>query len=86
MQPVGRRASRAEGVVLVFYKLTTNVLGLEKREVIPGRLIIVASQWHGEDELKTMVEYASNAAKENKEFWQTNKKFINEYPEWAPDA
>ncbi|KAF9025575.1 DNase I-like protein, partial [Hymenopellis radicata] len=85
-RPVGRRASRAEGVALVFYKPTTNVLGLEKREVIPGRSMIVASQWHGEDVLKTMVGYAPNAAKENKEFWQTNEKFIDEYPEWTPDA
>ncbi|KAF9022110.1 DNase I-like protein [Hymenopellis radicata] len=85
-RPVGRRASRAEGVALVFYKPTTNVLGIEKREVIPGRSMIVASHWHGEDELKTMVGYAPNAAKENKEFWQTNEKYIDENPEWTPDA
>ncbi|KAF9042858.1 DNase I-like protein [Hymenopellis radicata] len=85
-KPVGRRASRAEGVALAFYKPTTNVIGLEKKVVIPGRSMIVASPWHGDDIMKVLVGYAPNAPAENREFWETNEKFIDEYPEWKPDV
>ncbi|KAF9018266.1 hypothetical protein BDZ89DRAFT_1073963 [Hymenopellis radicata] len=67
-KPVGRRASRAEGVALAFYKPTTNVIGLEKKVVIPGRRI------------------RAQRPAENREFWETNEKFIDEYPEWKPDV
>ncbi len=83
---LGGRASRAEGVALVFYKPNTNVMGLTRREVVPGRGLIVAAPWHGDDVMKIMVSYAPNAPRENAEYWRTCLTFVREYPEWKPDA
>ncbi|KAF8989220.1 hypothetical protein BDZ89DRAFT_1198523, partial [Hymenopellis radicata] len=83
---LGGRASRAEGVALIFYKPMTNVLGLTRREVIPGRAMIVAAPWHGDDVLKNMVGYAPNAPRENAAYWRTCLSFIEINPEWKPDV
>ncbi|KAF9018855.1 DNase I-like protein, partial [Hymenopellis radicata] len=82
----GGRASRAEGVALVFYKPNTNVMGLTRREVVPGRGLVVAVPWHGDDVMKVMVGYAPNAPKENAAYWRTCRTYMVENPEWKPDA
>ncbi|KAF9027912.1 DNase I-like protein [Hymenopellis radicata] len=82
----GGRASRAEGVALMFYKPNTNVLGLTRREIVPGRGLVVAAPWHGDDVMKVMVGYAPNAPKENAAYWRTCLGFVEEFPEWKPDV
>lgn len=84
-RPIGRSASKAEGVALIFYKPTTNVSGITKVEIIPGRAMVVSTPWHDNDTLKIMVGYAPNDENESKAYWEACDTFFAANPTWKPD-
>ncbi|KIY73379.1 DNase I-like protein, partial [Cylindrobasidium torrendii FP15055 ss-10] len=80
------RETQAEGIALAFNKKTTLTSKLEKREVIPGRCMVIRTNWHGKDNLNIMVAYAPNTHTENALFWKSLKDFTLENSRWTPDV
>jgi exonuclease III len=60
----------ARGVALVLNKELTNISGVTTQEIIPGRAILLQTNWHRESKLTILAIYAPNVAPENQVFWE----------------
>jgi exonuclease III len=60
----------ARGVAIVLNKELTNISGVTTQEIVPGRAILLQTNWHAESKLTILAIYAPNIAAENRDFWK----------------
>jgi len=61
----------AAGVAIVLNKELTNINNIITHEVVPGRALLLETNWHGTEKLSILGTYAPNQTmKENEEFWE----------------
>jgi hypothetical protein len=61
------------GVAFVLNKELTNTKNIEFKEIIPGRALILKTQWHNNEKLTILNIYAPNNPVEHHNFWSTIK-------------
>jgi ribonuclease HI/exonuclease III len=59
----------AKGVAIVMNKELTNTSNVTTYEIIPGRALLLKTNWHANQTLTILAIYAPNNPVENKEFW-----------------
>jgi exonuclease III len=62
--------SNAQGVAIVLNRELTNIKGIRKWEIIPGRAMLMTLPWHADLLLTILNVYAPNAHNENQKFWE----------------
>ncbi|KAF5376294.1 hypothetical protein D9615_008538 [Tricholomella constricta] len=75
--PTGRA-----GIAIVLNKEITNITGAKMTEIVPGRAIMIQTNWHKAEKITILAIYAPvlTRANENAEFWKTIKEFFIEHP------
>jgi exonuclease III len=69
----------SKGVAVAFNKKITNTQDVKATELIPGRAILIETQWHNTEVLTILAIYAPNDTTENMNFWnELNWKWTNE--------
>ncbi|KAF5345463.1 hypothetical protein D9758_013660 [Tetrapyrgos nigripes] len=77
------------GVAIVLNKQLVDATVLEKKEIIPGRALLIRIRWDNSRQLKILVVYAPNVSRsngtENAQFWNTLRKFFERNPTKKPN-
>ena len=60
----------AQGVAIVLNQELTNIKGIRKWDIIPGRAMLMTLPWHADLLLTILNVYALNAHNENQKFWK----------------
>jgi exonuclease III/ribonuclease HI len=76
--------TNAAGIAVVLNKNMTNIHGVRKYELIPGRALMVSVPWHRNAEIHVLAIYAPNTAEENCKFWEDINLCLANLP--APDV
>ncbi|GLB44701.1 putative RNase H [Lyophyllum shimeji] len=72
------------GVAIVLNRSLTNVSGAEITEIVPGRALLIRTNWHRAEKISILAVYAPNVTPtdgdENAEFWKTVEDFFVTHP------
>ncbi|KAF8061861.1 Endonuclease/exonuclease/phosphatase [Lyophyllum atratum] len=77
------------GVAVVLNRSLTNVQGVRSTEIIPGRALLIQTNWHLEEKMSILVVYAPNVTstdgRENAAFWTEIREFFTARPNLKVD-
>ncbi|KAJ7723008.1 Endonuclease/exonuclease/phosphatase [Mycena maculata] len=59
---------QSKGVAIVINKELSNIVGIQSKELIPGRALHLTIPWHGNSKIMVIAVYAPNDATENANF------------------
>ncbi|KAF5382457.1 hypothetical protein D9615_002745 [Tricholomella constricta] len=70
------------GVAIVLNREITNVTDAKITEIIPGRAILIQTNWHRAEKISVLAVYAPNLTRagENAEFWKTLRNYFTIHP------
>ncbi|THU75296.1 hypothetical protein K435DRAFT_617588, partial [Dendrothele bispora CBS 962.96] len=78
-----------EGVAIILNKEHVNVNNTEQTEIVPGRAMLIKTNWHNGRKLNICVVYAPNVngsnGHGNAEFWKTIHQYFEQNPSKKPD-
>ncbi|KAF8053963.1 Endonuclease/exonuclease/phosphatase [Lyophyllum atratum] len=77
------------GVAVVLNRSLTNVQGVRSTEIVPGRALLIQTNWHLEEKISILVVYAPNVTstdgRENAAFWIAIGEFFTARPNLRVD-
>ncbi|KAJ7026027.1 hypothetical protein C8F04DRAFT_1190942 [Mycena alexandri] len=76
----------ARGVAIVLNKQLPNVNGAKTTEIIPGRALLIQTNWHRGEKIKVLGVYAPNDPMENAKFWKDIEDFFDTHLTLKPDV
>ncbi|KAJ7133771.1 Endonuclease/exonuclease/phosphatase, partial [Mycena crocata] len=68
------------GVAIVLNRKLTNVNAVKTFEIIPGRALLLQTNWHRAEKITVLGVYAPNDAEENAEFWEKIEAYFDAHP------
>jgi exonuclease III len=73
------------GIAIVLNRHLTNVNGVKTTEIVPGRALLIQTNWHRAEKITVLGVYAPNDPAENEQFWKDIEAYFVAHPTLRPD-
>ncbi|KAF5388409.1 hypothetical protein D9615_000307 [Tricholomella constricta] len=76
------------GVAIVLNRKISNVSGAKITEILPGRALLIQTNWHRAETISVLAVYAPNLTRpgENANFWKTLREYFTTHPRLKVDV